>query len=328
MTQETASKPSPAFRHMKTALDIAPRSPHPKNKIAAVLFGTNEKGMECVVIRTNHWPDDIYEKIGTKQKIGNSSGTIHAETACLGNSNFSTEGASICITDPFCPNCAKNMAEAGIKNIYIDQNGFGKDFFKRRGKSFAKMSMQVCEKAGINVYAINMLTEEISTILEIEKNYTPAEDSPIRAEPIESANDAILHDIVEAATQRNHRRKFAIALVEDQAGKRFGLTARAHAVIGYSMEKKDEAQELLTPVGKYSFIQEPVNRLVMHMARKGYRLIDDYLYCSQVPTSREQVNLVGAGIKRISVGDIQKCRDPEGIKAMGLLSKHKILDYS
>lgn len=328
MTQQQPSQTSLAFRHMKTALDIAPRSPHPTNKIAAVLFGKNEKNMECIVIRTNHWPDDIYEKIGTTQKIGNSSGTVHAETACITNTNFATQGAAICITDPFCPNCAKNIAEAGIKTIYIDKNGFGKDFFKRRGNSFVKMSMQICEKAGISIYAINMLTEEITSILEIQNDYKPVEDSPIRCEPIESANDAILHDIVEAATKRNHRRKFAIALVENKEGKRFGLTARAHAVIGYSMEQDNKAEELLTPVGKYSFIQEPVNRLMMHMARNGYKLLDDYLYCSQVPTSREQVNLIGAGIKRISIGDIQKCRDPQGLKAMELLLKHKILDYS
>lgn len=328
MTQRQPAQTPPAFRHMKTALEIAPRSPHPTNKIAAVLFGENNKGMEFVVIRTNHWPDTIYEKIGTNKKIGNSSGTIHAETACITNTKSATEGASLCITDPFCPNCAKNIAEAGIKTIYIDQDGFDKDFFKRRSGSFETMSMQICEKAGINVFALNMLTEEITTILEIPEDYQPVEDSPIIAEPIESANDAILHDIVETATKHNHRRKFAIALVEDQEGKRFGLTARAHAVIGYSMKKDNQAEALLTPVGKYSFIQEPINRLMMHLARKGYRLIDGYLYCSQVPTSREQVNLVGAGIKRVTVGDIQKCRDPQGLKAMALLLEHKILDYS
>ena len=33
----------------------------------------------------------------------------------------------------------------------------------------------------------------------------------------------------------------------------------------------DDALELLTPIGKYSFIQEPVNRLLMHLARKGLK---------------------------------------------------------
>lgn len=313
---------------MQTALDIAPRSPHPTNKIAAVLFGIGVDGKEFTVIRTNHWPDKIYETFGTKQKIGNSSGTIHAETAAIMSAKDATEGASLCITDPFCPNCAKNIAEAGIKNIYIDQNGFDKDFFKRRGDHFDKMSMQICERAGINVYAINMLTEKQTTIYEVEKSYIPTDDSPIHREPIESANDAILNDIIAEATERHQRRKFAIALVKNKKGRKFALTARAHAVVGYSMQQPEEALDLLTPIGKYSFIQEPVNRLTMHIARRGYDLIDGFLYCSQVPTSREQVNLVGAQINRITIGNIQKCRDPEGLKAMRMLSDSKILDYS
>ena len=117
-------------------------------------------------------------------------------------------------------------------------------------------------------------------------------------------------------------------MVEDLNGKRFALSLRAHAAVGYTMEKPQEALDLLTPIGKYSFIQEPVNRLLMHVARKGYTLFDDYLYCSQVPTAREQVNLVGAEIKRITIGDIQKSRDANGIKAMEQLKAFKVLDYS
>ena len=60
---------------------------------------------------------------------------------------------------------------------------------------------------------------------------------------------------------------------------------------------------------------------MMHLARKGYRLLEDYLYCSQVPTSREQVNLVGADIRRITIGDIQKSRDPQGLEAMRAITR-------
>ena len=307
------------FTYMQSALDIAPKSPHPTNKIAAALFGTDANGKEFSVFRTNHWPNPIYEHIGIGQDIGNSSGTIHAETACILSSPAATQGASLCITDPFCPNCAKNIAEAGIKNIYIDQDGFDKDFFKRRSGSFDAMSMQICDRAGINVFALNMFTEKTISILEIPEDYVPVEDSPVTIEPIESSNDAILHDIVEKETQKNRRRKFAIALVKDLHGKKFALAARAHAVIGFSMHKPEEALDLLTPIGKYSFIQEPVNRLMMHIARKGYNIIDGFLFCSQVPTSREQVNIVGAGITRITIGDIQKkprCSWPQGDEAI------------
>lgn len=323
-TQESSSP----FTHMKTALDIAPRSPHPTNKIAAVLFGHDDQGKTFSIIRTNHWPNVIYEHFGRKTKIGNSSGTIHAETSCIMSAIHATNGASLCITDPFCPNCAKNIAEAGIKNIYIDQDGFDKDFFKRRGNHFDAMSMQICARAGINVYKLNMLTESKEVIYESPNDYIPVEDSPIHHEPIESMNEAIFNDIIMQASNIHQRRKFAIALVMDKQDNKFALTARAHAVIGYSMDKPDEALDLLTPIGKYSFIQEPVNRLMMHIRRHGYRLWEGFLYCSQVPTSREQVNLVGGNIERITIGNIQKSRDPNGLTAMQMLRDKKILNYS
>jgi hypothetical protein len=68
--------------------------------------------------------------------------------------------------------------------------------------------------------------------------------------------------------------------------------------------------------------------MLMTHARYGYTLQEGFFYCSQVPTSREQVNLVGANIKRISVGDAQKCRDRHGISAMEMLREKNILDYS
>lgn len=310
--------------HMKTALDLAPKSSHPTNKIAATLFNDKGKFITC----HNHWPKEIAEKIGREVKIGNSSGTIHAETECILNADFATEGVSLCITDPFCPNCAKNIAEAGIKNIYIDKSGFDKDFFKRRGGHFDTMSMQICERAGINVFSIDMKSEEIKPILEIPKDYTPIEDSPIVINPIKNTDDKSFGKVIAEATDNNQRRKFCVAIAKDKDGKYFSFVSRAHAVIGYSMQKPEEALDLLTPIGKYSFIQEPVNRMMMALSRLGYTLCDDYLYCSQVPTSREQVNMAGAGIKRIAVGDLQKSRDRHGFDAMKQLSDAEIIDYS
>lgn len=310
---------------MQAALDIVQSSPHPKNKIAASVFSEKEG---FLVSHTNHWPTSIALYIGMDTKIGNSSGTIHAETACLTDISKPTDGASLCVTDPFCPNCAKNIAEAGIKNIYIDERGFQKDFFKRRSGHFESMSMQIAERAGINVYALNMDTESTIPILEIPKGYTPTEDAPIEHQVISGASEAAFTSAIETAEKKHKRRKFAIAFVEDSNGKTLALTARAHAVIGYSMQQPDEAIEIMRPIDKYSFIQEPVNRLIMHLARQGYKLIDGFLYCSQVPTSREQVNIVGADIRRITIGNTQRCRDPHGLRAMEQLRKANILNYS
>ncbi|NQZ13219.1 MAG: deoxycytidylate deaminase [Alphaproteobacteria bacterium] len=313
------------FKAMQAALDIVHSSPHPKNKIAASVFSESEG---FLVSHTNHWPTTIALYIGMDTKIGNSSGTIHAETACLTDISKPTEGASLCVTDPFCPNCAKNIAEAGIKNIYIDERGFKKDFFKRRSGHFESMSMQIAERAGINVYALNMETESTIPILEVPEDYVPTEDSPIEYQELPQASEAAFTSAIEAAEKKHKRRKFAIALVEDMNGKTQALTARAHAVIGYTMQKPDEAIEVMRPIDKYSFIQEPINRLIMHLSRKGHTLIDGFLYCSQVPTSREQVNIIGADIHRITIGNTQRCRDPHGLRAMKQLSDARVLNYS
>ena len=158
--------------------------------------------------------------------------------------------------------------------------------------------------------------------------YVPTEDSPIDIETITGdLHDDLLKQAVEEGTKIHQRRKFAIAFARTHDGEIKCLTARAHAVIGYSMHKPEDMLVIEQPQEKYSFIQEPVNRLLMNLRRYGMELIDGYFYCSQVPTSREQVNLAGAGIRRITIGDIQKCRDPHGIEAMELLNGHSIVDY-
>jgi len=153
-------------------------------------------------------------------------------------------------------------------------------------------------------------------------------DSPIEIEVLPDVNEAVFQEIITSETEKHQQRKIAIAFVKDLNGKTLSLTARAHAVEGFSMHDPEEALTLLTPVGKYSFIQEPVNRMMMSIARYGHALQTDYFYCSQVPTSREQVNMVGANIKNICIGNTQKSRDCHGFTAMEQLRSTKIISYS
>ena len=311
------------FAAMQAAVDIVGTSQHPENKVAAALF-TRSHGE----VRVNYWPEPILTAFGMNIDIGNSSGTVHAETACILGFGSATEGASLCITDPFCPNCAKNIAEAGIKKIYIDHKGFDKDFFQRRGGHFDTMSMRICEKAGISVYELWRKDERLVPIYEPPANHFISEDSPIYKEPIEGASDGVLADILAQGFKFHEKRKFAVAFVQDADGKFFSLTARGHAVTGFTMEDPDDVAVIEKRDEKYSFFQEPVNRLMMYMARHALTLCDGYLFCSQVPTSREQVNLVGAGIKRITVGDLRKARDADALTAMKQLADAGIVDYT
>lgn len=311
------------FAAMQAAVDIVGTSQHPDNKIAATLFGRS-----WGLSRTNYWPAPILSAFGMEQDIGNSSGTVHAETACILQAGHATEGASLAITDPFCPNCAKNIAEAGIKKIYIDHKGFDKDFFQRRAGHFEKMSMRICEKAGISVYEIWRKDERLVPIYEPQPNAFISEDSPVYREPIETPNDGVFAEVLTQGFKFHQKRKFAVAFVQDKDGKFVSLTSRGHPVTGFTMEDPEDVNIIERHEEKYSFFQEPVNRVLMYMARHGMTLCDGYFFCSQVPTSREQVNLVGAGIKRITIGDLRKARDPDAIKAMEQLSGAGIVNYT
>ncbi len=311
------------FSAMQAAVDIVGTSPHPANKVAATVFG-----LGYGLSHTNYWPIPIFEKFGMNTDIGNSSGTVHAETACILKAAHATEGGSLCVTDPFCPNCAKNIAEAGIKKIYIDHKGFDKDFFKRRSGHFETMSMQICEKAGIAVYELWRKDERLVPIFEPPANYFVSEDSPVYREPIEDASEGVFNDVIAQGFKIHNKRKFSVVFAKDGKGKCIALTARGHAVTGFTTEDPDDIKALEQHEHKYNLFQEPVNRMLMYLARHGMKPMEGYFFSSAVPTSREQVNLAGAGIKRITVGDLTKARDADSLTAMKQLSEAGIISYT
>ncbi|HEY8191898.1 MAG TPA: deoxycytidylate deaminase [Alphaproteobacteria bacterium] len=305
------------FSQMQKTVDIVLSSPHPENKIAAGIFGRDKSGREFSLSRTNYWPQPILDNFGMEARLGNASGTVHAETASILAAGGSTDGASLCITDPFCPNCAKNMAEAGIRTVYIDHKGFRKDFVARRAQAFENMSMRICEKAGISVYELWRKEERLIPILQFSPSYIPPEDSPVEHKPSNNADRDAFLATVNSIQDRHHSRKIAVALSRDANGSYEFLTARSHPAVGYTM--KLDLPEIENPQGKYNFMLEPVNRLLMHAARRGVKIVEGFLYSSLVPTAREQVNMIGAGLHSIYVGNMAKSRDECGLQAMETL---------
>lgn len=312
------------FDEMQKAVDIVGASEHPTNKIAATIFGSDLTQDGFSISKTNYWPSLIKETIGSGVTIGNSSGTVHAETACILSAPY-TQGTSLCITDPLCPNCAKNSAEAGIKNIYIDHKGFSKDFAERRGEEFKAMSMRVCEKAGINVFEIRRKDKLIVPIVEASQNYHPYEENPVEMESVPEADEDIFKEYITMRLGSLKGRKLAIAFARDVNRKPYALSALAHPAVGYSSDKDESAID--KPEGKYSFIQEPINRLLMCSRKKGLDIVNGLLFCTQVPTSREQVNLIGAGLDKLFISNIQNARDEWAFKAMEDLSKAGIIKF-
>jgi deoxycytidylate deaminase len=296
---------------MQRAVDIVGTSPHPTNKIAATLF--NDK---VLITRTNDWPEPIKSKIGTDTRIGNSSGTVHAEVRAIVAFPEPTQNTSLCITDPFCPNCAKNIAEAGIKNIYIDHKGFDKDFFLRNDDEFADMSLRIVARAGINVYKIERKDNRITPIQIAPDDFIPAEDNPIKIREI-GAHCSLTQWINK---NRIIHPRWGAAIAHNDDGECFGMMASSHPVVGYT--RADVTMEM---VGKYNFYLEPLNRLLMGAKKYGLTLDPANIHMAQVPTARELVNFIAAGFDEIDIGDTSHGRDSDSLAALTILTDNGIL---
>jgi dCMP deaminase len=299
---------------MQSAVDIVQRSEHPTNKVAAAIAGT-----EYALARTNYWPDEIKMRIGREARIGNASGTVHAETACLLAAPM-TGKASLFVTDVPCPNCVKNMAEAGIAALYIDHKGFAKDFALRRGGHFESMSLRICEKAGIDVFRIYRKDKRTDHILKIPENFKPIIEKPGRVAPFEGQiSEESFRQILEGEKEAYGVRPFALALACDANGKAYTLSAETHPCPGYTAQTVERSDE------KYSTILQPVNRLMMMAARHGLKIQPGYLYSSRVPTARELVDMVGAKLTQLRIGDAAKGRDNGAMDAYRQLKDAGIL---
>lgn len=301
---------------MQQAVDIVLSSPHPENKVAATLFKADES-----ISKTNDWPSVIIEKLGTETRIGDSSGTVHAEVNCLTHSTFACEDASLTITDPCCPNCAKSIAEAGIKTVYIDHKGFLKDFAARRGDEFQDMSLRILAHAGISIFEVIRKENKIRLLYEPTANYIPPEDNPIEIRPCRAPlSDATLLQTAKLVKVKHER--WACALATDAQGKLHTLVASAHLAIGTSGDDRKN-----TSNDKYDFILEPCNRILMGAARHGLTISRNHLWCSVLPSPRELVNLIGCGFRDIYIGDINHSKKQASLDARQTLEAHGIINF-
>ncbi len=313
----SASQSLSLYEHMQAAVDIVATSQHPTNKVAATIAGKNAHGDDYAVSRVNYWPYRIQTHIGTKEDIGNASGTIHAETACILDAP-QTEGASIFITDPPCPNCMKNMAEAGIAKLYIDHKGFDKDWAKRRGDSFDQMSMRVAERAGIDVYVIYRKEEKFEIISRHPPGYKPSIEHPAVIEQ----TDQPFETLIQNAHKSEGTEPFALALAENTEGQNVFILVDRNPTVGYTAETVEPKDD------KYSFILQPINRLLMIASKEGLTLDPVHIYSSRVPTARELVNFIGAGLDRFQIGDMDTYRDQHGPEALNQLINARIIKVS
>ncbi len=308
---------------MQQAVDIVNTSQHPKNKVAATLFGYDRNKKPYSLSTTNYWPPVIVEKLGQEARIGNSSGTIHAETKSILEAPC-TKDASLCITDPCCPNCAKNISACGISNVYIDHKGFDKDFASRRHEAFESMSQPILEHAGVNIYEINRKEEKITLISENKASATETETETEKADTVEllqidTANQSNFLKLCKSTHKKHYGRKFAAALAKDTDGHIYYIITRATPAPGF--------EKTPSPHTKYSFMMGPINLLLMNAAKQGLTLMDGYVYASQVPIERELVNMLGANLASLFIANKTESRTESAIEAMTLLNTNGIMQF-
>ncbi len=298
------------FQAMQDAVDIVGESLHPVNKVAASVM--DESGH--VTSSTNMWPEVILKTLGQDQRIGDDSGTVHAETACLLKTPC-THGGRIFVTDPPCPNCMKNIAEAGIREVYIDHKGFEKDFMRRRGSDFVTMTLRIAAEAGLSVYALNREEQKIAPILEIPSELKRA---PIEPKVFMPAAKNIMLDAFKT-------------LVHDTYGDNpyalcYGTKTNGHRIL-MGTAQRVISTEPSTEIGKqkYNYTSTPINRLLMKARAHGITLEADSLISSCVPTGREMVNLLGAGHNGLTIVNPNEAADESSHDALALLRQNNIL---
>ena len=290
------------FKYMQMAVEAAQTSAHPTSKVGACLVKDGQ-----AVARANFWPEAIQKRIGTDVKIGNASGTVHAETACILDFSIAVAGADVFSTDPSCPNCTKNMAEAGVRHLYIDHKGFEKYFAKTRMQDFESLSLAMCRAVGMGVSVVYRKEQRVEE--QLAENDAPDFLDFIVPQDSDNAN------AIWAAYMQEHERP--------QRPYSAALCRKGDGFVILEPPRRDGGKA--PDDSKYNFNMQPLTRLLMIAAREGLQILPDYIYTSRVPTARELVNFVGGGYGALTIGDTNDARDEHAFEALQVLTDTEIL---
>lgn len=300
---------------MQDAVDIVLSSEHETSRVAACIFN-GDTHFAAVNARpaclAAHYPWDA--------RIGASSQFIHAELAAIAGFGGNLRGAQLCVTDPFCPNCAKNIAESGVRTVYIDHKGFQKDFIARNEDEFESLSMLIAEKAGISVYVVNRKEGTVSPILAQPALTRP---SPSAIEFFDIEAGMTLEGVTAAFRKRfGAREAWTVAFVTEADGSPRGLLVFETLPPGITPEdfKARGAQE----TGKYRFPIDPLTRMLITIKRMGFTLTGGAIGCARSPSSRAVVNALGFGIERLILAARMPDHDPTGVEALDACIARKL----
>jgi len=310
---------------MQQARDAEEQSPHPTHKVGALLHGINTNAKNFTIAKSNFWPTALETSIGRNTKIGNASTTIHAEISTI-LSAPTTEDTDIYITDLPCPNCAKAIAEARIKAVYIDAHTHNTLLGKKIEPFFKSTSMPIFKSANISVYELDIENKTLKMLHKAQETTALHIERPVDITPIKPDNiNAQTFNHLVKETSAYSTAPFAACIAKTTLGQYRFIAAQAHISVGLS---QDATQSIRNAQSKYKPTLEPLNRLLLTCARHGMKIIDEHLYSSQTPTAREFVNIIGAGHTNLNIGNTSISRDEHGLTALEQIKKNKILNIN
>lgn len=305
---------------MQDAVDVVLTSEHETSRVAACVF--NPADPSCApVAAVNSRPACLHGHFAWDARLGSSSQYVHAEVMALAHFKGALRGSHLCVTDPFCPNCAKNMAEAGVRTVYIDHKGFQKDFIARNGDEFASMSMLIAEKAGISVHMVNRKERSVTPILTQLAQTRP---SPSAIEFFDIDDGMTLEAAMATFKKRlGGRETWATAFVREPDGTPRGLLVFEALPPGITPE--DFKARGTGATGKYRFPLDPLTRLLITVRRMGFTWLDPRIGTARVPSSRALVNALGFDVNRFILASHLPDHDATGAAAMALLEDKKLI---
>lgn len=308
-------------QRMQDAVDIVLTSEHETSRVAACIFIPTG---ESKAVAINQRPACLHGHFAWDARLGSSSQFVHAEMAAMAAFGGTLRGSHLCVTDPFCPNCAKNMAEAGVRTIYIDHKGFQKDFIARNGDEFQSMSMLIAEKAGISVYVVNRKEGSVTPILAQAAQTRP---SPSAIEFFDIDDGLTLEGAMATFRQRiGNRDAWTLAFVREPDGSPRGLLV--FEALPPGMTPEDFKIRGATDTGKYRFPLDPLTRLLLTVRRMGFSLLDTRIGCGRIPSSRAIINALGFGVERLILASRLPDHDLTGAEVLAQLSDKRVLTVS
>jgi len=290
----------PAFLSMQDAVAAALKSKHPTNPIGATLEFSDGTRLSS----SNLYIDALGP---IDQKFGGAGPTIHAEMATILNAikeGKITLGAKIYITDPPCPSCMKILVEAGISEIFVDNKGFEKDWYKKRGQDFREMSLSLAGQAGIPIHRLkrnkDKMTAETGLLNKNLLNECPQKlpYSAVEFKQIIEGHTAYIPDLIKKAKAHFGEDKRIAAMVGQPINSTFsGAPMFIAYVQSNAVSMHMDGNALTYKSEKYTFEMLAMDRLIASSARHGLMPISP-LILSNYETGSELIDL--AGLARIT----------------------------